>query len=414
MENKKEEWKIAVLRVIATVLSNLTAIFSANYIVFYILDHVTQNQHFVVRTEFFFAKYLHFAIPIMIQMTALAYLLLLINDGFSKRRLTLRRFLLLLATDVVVASLIGMLISGYTFDWFRLRSQNLHVQVEEMETKPERLSDEHSEKFTDGVPVETEPNKIELLEDGTERTLVYTYTGNEISIEIVRYKTEELEYQIAELYVRDIKNLNACYVNSPTSTQKLYEFARQGHALVAINTDNFASNAIDEGLIIRNGYMIRNNPCRYSDLCVIYQDGRVECYDCKTDTIDNEEILRNYPYQSFYFGPSLLDGDGNAKTVFNSTIGSEKPRSVFGYYEPGHYAFITVLGDGTIRDMEGKSTGSKSSGITFEDLSALCASLGMKAAYNMEGGMATGMYWKEKLFGHNNRSVGDILAVVGK
>lgn len=414
MENKKEERKITALRVTATVLANLTAILSANYIVFYILDHVMQNHHFVVRTEFFFAKYLHFAIPILIQLTAIAYLLLLINDGFSRRRLTLRRFLLLIAADTVIATVIAVTISGYTFDWFRLRANDQHIQVEEMQEKPEHIGEGFRDRFTDGQPVETEPNTVTVSEDGVEKTLVYTYKGYEVAIEITRYKTEELEYQIADLYVRDIRNLIAGYVNSSGSAQKLYEFARQNRAMIAINTDNFAYNAIDEGLIIRNGYLIRDNPCKYSDLCVIYQDGQVECFDCKTDEIDTEAIMKKYPYQSFYFGPSLLDKDGHAKTVFNSEISGADPRSVFGYYEPGHYAFITVLGSGTMKDMEGKSESSKSLGITFEDLSKLCESLKLKAAYNLEGGRATGMYWKETLYGHNNRSVGDILAVVGR
>jgi exopolysaccharide biosynthesis protein len=89
------------------------------------------------------------------------------------------------------------------------------------------------------------------------------------------------------------------------------------------------------------------------------------------------------------------------------------PRTVFGYYEPGHYAFLCVLGDRTVRTIDGASLGpGKSPGMSYAELSALCASLGMTAAYNFDGGGSSGMYWNEHQFGHNSRITGDILAVV--
>ena len=63
-------------------------------------------------------------------------------------------------------------------------------------------------------------------------------------------------------------------------------------------------------------------------------------------------------------------------------------------------------------DYNGKNLGNSGSpGMTFADLSTLCASMGMKAAYNLDGGRSIGMYWNGKLFGHNMRAIGDIIAV---
>ncbi|MDO4853099.1 MAG: phosphodiester glycosidase family protein, partial [Clostridia bacterium] len=101
------------------------------------------------------------------------------------------------------------------------------------------------------------------------------------------------------------------------------------------------------------------------------------------------------------------------KTKFNSPLGSQNPRTAFGYYEPGHYAMVCVLGTRNINTIAGKGLGNgKSPGMTFEDLSRLCNQLGMKAAYNFDGGGSSGMYWNEKLFGHNTRETGDVLAII--
>ena len=467
-----ERKNIYVLRWITLLLANLTAILSANYLVFYILDHFNPNQHYVVRSDFFLTRYLHYIIPALILLTALLYLLLLVTDGFKQYRFNKKHFIMLLIADVLIAGTFAMAVNVYTFDWLNCRSENLNVALPTMppaptaepteiptpeptetptpepteqvtpapgasetpvvatpEPTPEPteaptpeptpipglLGDKYKEKFSDGEPFETTPNTSETLEDGTVRTLVYTYSGRQSAIEIWHYRKDKLEYQIAEIYVRDIRMLNANYVTEQGDPKLMREFVQEADRpiLAAINSDYFVANAISEGLIIRNNTLIRNRDVKYSDLCVVFQDGTVRCYDCKTDTIDNNEILGQYPYHSFHFGPSLLDADGNAKEKFNSTLGSKNPRTVFGYYEPGHYAFLCVLGDRTMRDIEGKDLGEgKSPGMTLTELSELCHSFGMRAAYNFDGGGSSGMYWNGTMFGHNDRTTSDILTVI--
>ncbi|MDO4836702.1 MAG: phosphodiester glycosidase family protein [Clostridia bacterium] len=277
---------------------------------------------------------------------------------------------------------------------------------------PGLLGNKYKEKFADGQPFSTEPNTSETLADGTTRTLIYTFAGKNAAFELYQCTNGKIKYQVADVYVRDISKLTAAFEKDQNKTKKIRAFAEESGVLIAVSSDYFAANANDEGLIIRNGFMIRSNPCRHSDLCVIYQDGTMRCFDCKKDKIDNNEILGSYPYHSFYFGPSLLDENGAAKTQFNSSLSGPNPRSVIGYYEPGHYAFISVLGDYNMIDYNGKNLGNSGSpGMTFAELSTLCASMGMKAAYNLDGGRSIGMYWNGKLFGHNMRAIGDIIAV---
>lgn len=458
--------KLKGLRTLALVLANITAVLSANYIVFYILDHYNSGLHFVFYTHFFLAKYLHWGVAVFALLTGLLYLLLFTLGAYDNYRFSKKRLIRILIIDVIVAGVIAMSINTYSFDWlgFRQVKQEQIVAIatptpaptpeptevptpvpatdtpapadpaatpdENASTAvptdtpspspsptstpiPGLLGDRYAEKFTEGDVVIAEPGTSETLSDGTVKTVIYTYASDQVSLELSHYQLGKLEYQIADIYVRDIKNLTTDYVTNQGQKRMCYEFARDLNAIIAVNSDYFCTNAIDEGLVIRNGNLLQSKICRTSDLCVIYQDGTVRCFDCKKDTINNDEIIASYPYHSFYFGPSLLDADGNAKTSFNSPLGKENPRTAFGYYEPGHYAFISVLGTRGIKTISGRSLGNgKSPGLTFEDLSKLCASFGMKAAYNFDGGGSSGMYWNENLFGHNTRETGDVIALI--
>ena len=108
-------------------------------------------------------------------------------------------------------------------------------------------------------------------------------------------------------------------------------------------------------------------------------------------------------YQTWVFGPALLDENGHAKTKFRSQVQAKNPRSVLGYYEPGHYAFLTV--DGRARESEGMS---------MTELSALCESLGFTSAYNMDGGQSSVLLSQSGAINvpyRGGRSVSDILAI---
>ena len=470
--NKKQSF--SALRVIASVFANLTAILSANYIVFFILDHFNPGLRFVVHTDFFLTKYLHIVIPVLLLLTALLYLLIYAGGGWKPRRLRKKKLIAILIVDILLAGLLAMTVNARAFGWVKwLRpaemapvavatlppeptaaptepatnkqedivapetpqtnanetaeaqqptSDPTEAPTPEPTPMPGLLGDKYKEKFSEGEPIVAEPNTSETLADGTVRTLIYRYAGQKIAIELYRYRNAKQEYQIAEVYVREIEKLTAAYEVNQNNTKYVSEFAQSCNARVAISSDYFSNNTTDEGLVIRNGILIRNKECKHNDLCVIYQDGTMRCFDVKKDRIDNNEIIASYPYHSFYFGPSLLDENGSAKTKFNSTLGGKNPRTVLGYYEPGHYAFISVLGDYEQKTVYNSQKGRmekdpdlkapKYEGITLAELSELCASLGLKAAYNLDGGRSIGMYWNNKMFGHNYRTIGDILAVI--
>ena len=206
-------------------------------------------------------------------------------------------------------------------------------------------------------------------------------------------------YTVADIYIKDISCLRTAYVSRTKDTKRVKQFCQENNGILGVNTDLFINYIGRHGWFIRNGVEIQHNKTISSDLCILYQDGTMETIDYKKQTIDTNAILARNPQQIWYFGPQLLDQAGAAKTKFNSSLGKQNPRTVVGYYEPGHYCFFVVDG----RDKE--------RGMTFEELSLLCADMGLKAAYNMDGGASSGMYFNGNNYGQNDRDTGDIVYI---
>ena len=170
--------------------------------------------------------------------------------------------------------------------------------------------------------------------------------------------------------------------------------------IIAINTDYcLIAYGNKHGWFIRNGQEFGKFPKISSDLCILYADGTMETVENPKKGVDFDAIYARKPLHVWYFGPSLLDASGKNKTSFNTSLTGKNPRSVLGYYEPGHYCFIAVEGRG-----DGK-------GLSTDEMSLLCYRYGMTAAYNMDGGASSAMYFNGNIYGQNGRGTSDIVYI---
>ena len=463
----------AVIRLIAALVTNLGIVFAAVYILFHLLEYY--NPHTFIYPNL---PWLPIAIPVLLILSVLLYDLLWIDGAFKKHRFHKGRMWLIVLCDLILFCALSLtlylktctnpLVEPNTIEEFVLPTPiatqaptpapltpEPEEQIEPEATaepgvsEPDPTQDpegnepeptetpsptaepqapqgegllrgKYEEKFAD-PPVEQvydQNNVVETLADGTEKALLYTYSGRNAAIEIYHYQKGKLEYQVAEIYVKEVDCFKTGYSISFHKNVKTQEYAERISAIVATNGDNFNSGKIEDGLVIRNGAQLYpeggTKPTKFTrDVCVLYHDGTIRVYDCVLDRIDYDEILAGYPRQVFYFGPKLLNDDGTAKTKFNSTLSKTNPRTALGYYEPGHYALVVVLGTREMIDYRGKNRGNgKSPGMTLAELSALCEQLQFTAAYNLDGGGSSGMVWNKTVFGHNDRTHSDILAVV--
>ena len=93
-------------------------------------------------------------------------------------------------------------------------------------------------------------------------------------------------------------------------------------------------------------------------------------------------------YQSWIFGPSLLDANGKANDKFWTWtyIRRSHPRTAIGYFEPGHYCLLLV---------DGRQQNSR--GMFLDEMAKVFEDLGCKVAYNLDGGHCSFMEMNGKV-----------------
>ena len=160
-------------------------------------------------------------------------------------------------------------------------------------------------------------------------------------------------------------------------------------SVLAVNGDSYSNNRHeDNGTIIRNGVIYRNKQTT-EETCVLNWDGTMDIY--QLGQVDLQQLVDRGAYQSWIFGPSLLDESGKAKSTFLTWdyIRESHPRTAIGYYEPGHYCLLLV---------DGRQDSSR--GMFLDEMAKVFEDLGCKAAYNLDGGHCSFMTMKNQVANH--------------
>lgn len=116
--------------------------------------------------------------------------------------------------------------------------------------------------------------------------------------------------------------------------------------------------------------------------CVLYYDGTLVTEEYKT--FRSVTAMEQGAWQGWQFGPTLIR-NGSAMTDVKAQ--GRNPRCVVGYYEPGHYCLILI--DGRRKN--------HSIGMNFKEIMELCTRLGLKEAYNLDGGGSAIMTFNGKI-----------------
>jgi hypothetical protein len=301
-------------------------------------------------------------------------------------------------------------------------TDNTPLPTEPPATPPPPTPSPEPTPFWDGL-IDARFSDLFLPDDDEPILTETTYQSSSIYISLSYYDSPHLKYWVADVYIRKLENLHSNYVTKFEKSKYLPKLHSESSAILTINTDYWViPNGKKRGWFVKNGDELgRFSESRLNfDFCVIYNDGRMETYDYKAFLKDFEAgsnsfaaLAENKPYQVFNFGPALLDDESHAKVKFNSSVPDRNPRTAIGYYEPGHYAFICILGGRDSKDVNGKLISPRSSyGMTLIELSQLCESLGLTSAYNLDGGGSSAMMFMDKLYGHNDRPISDALSIV--
>ncbi len=228
------------------------------------------------------------------------------------------------------------------------------------------------------------------------------YRSENVSVMVVAGRADASDYTLADIYIQDITCFATAFGGGKfgggtESVRAMFESVPD--ALVALNGDFYSLHVY--GPVIRNGVVYEGRVTSSWDIGVLLTSGELLTYPYRELTA--QELAGMNAYQTWVFGPALLDEEGHAKTSFRSWVTPANPRSVLGYYEPGHYAFLTV---------DGRSSQSK--GMTMKQLSKLCEDLGFTRAYNLDGGQSSVLMAEDGPINdpfRGGRAVSDILVI---
>lgn len=307
----------------------------------------------------------------------------------------MKKRILWIAVDLTIAAMIILAewIAGYKLPQKGIRAASFPQVVNEMESKQD-WHQKFADKFTDTVvATDTSYSSPDL---SIQLSYHHYDTGRMDLSESGKHKKygTQVAYVLADIYVGDITCFQTAFAQDTYGvgyTEKLSDMSDAMRAVLAVNGDSYSNNRHrDNGTIIRNGVIYRNSPTDM-ETCVLNWDGTMDIYS--PDQIDLQRLIEKGAYQSWIFGPSLLDENGKAKPAASlltwDYIRESHPRTALGYFEPGHYCIMLV-------DGRQKST----RGMFPEEMAKVFEDLGCRAAYNLDGGHCSFMTFQGQTANH--------------
>ncbi|MGI6010879.1 MAG: phosphodiester glycosidase family protein [Ruminococcus sp.] len=312
----------------------------------------------------------------------------------------MKQKLLIFAADLLIAALLlgGIYSTNYLVPQKGVEAQTMSVRPTEENISVQTQTESSTEELRrTKVSFDTEDWHQKFADKFTD-TVVSTdtsYTSPNVSVKLTydSFRTNRLDssekgnhlkygtnvsYVLADIYIGDITCFQTCFAENIYGvghSELLTSMSERMKSILAVNGDSYSnSRHQNNGTIIRNGVIYRAQPTDM-ETCVLNWDGTMKIYS--PEELNTSQLIESGAYQSWVFGPSLLDENGKAKTSFQTWdyIRESHPRTAIGYYEPGHYCLLVV---------DGRQDSSR--GMFLDEMAGLFQKLGCKAAYNLDGG----------------------------
>ena len=235
------------------------------------------------------------------------------------------------------------------------------------------------------------------------------YQDENISIKLTEYYEND-----TAIYVADVQLSSAQYIKTAFAKdsygrnikETTSSIADGKNAIFAVNGDFYGAR--ENGYVIRNGVLYRDDGDGSTDVLCIYPDGNFYITNSKDSSA--QDLLDSGVWQAFSFGPALVT-DGSISVSENDEVGqamASNPRTAVGIIGELHYVF--VVSDGRT---------SESEGLSLYELAQFMQGLGVTTAYNLDGGGSSTMYFNGEVINNptttgrsiKERSVSDIVYI---
>lgn len=236
-----------------------------------------------------------------------------------------------------------------------------------------------------------------------------SYQDENITITLTEYREYDTSIYVADITLSSPEYLQTALAQNAYGrnvTEKTSEIAVENGAILAINGDYYGSQ--ESGYVLRNGVLYRDIAERGQEDLVIYEDGSFEIIT--EDEVTAQALLDRGAVQILSFGPALVTG-GEVSVTTGEEVGKAKssnPRTAIGVIDDLHYVF--VVSDGRTDESEG---------LSLYQLAEFMSGLGVKTAYNLDGGGSSSMVFNGNVINNptssgnriKERSVSDIVYI---
>ena len=238
-----------------------------------------------------------------------------------------------------------------------------------------------------------------------------SYKDDNISVNLSETTVNNTQVYVADITLSSSNYLKTAFAQNAYGTNvtaKTSVTAADNNAILAVNGDYYGANST--GYVIRNGVVYRDTVREDSsngDLA-IYKDGSFKIiYE---DQISAEQLVNDGVVNLLAFGPALVE-NGEIAVDTNTEVGqamASNPRTAIGIIDENHY--IIVVSDGRT---------SESEGLSLYQLAEVMKSYGAKAAYNLDGGGSSTLYFNGQVINKpttggnkiSERAVSDIVYI---
>ncbi len=255
---------------------------------------------------------------------------------------------------------------------------------------PGDFSEKFAGLFTDGEIIKTDTS----------------YQSANLNVTLSRreatYGSYKEVYFVEDIYIRSIECLRTVFAQDTFGkaiSEDVVSMSQRTNAVAAINSDYYGYG--NAGIVIRNGVLYRSDFEPGEEVLIIYRDGSMKVY--KENELNVAQAMADGAWQSFSFGPSFLDGNGDVRAEGYERVNHD-PRTIIGMIEPGHYLFIVIDG----------RQNNYSDGMTYSGCANLCKELGCAVAYNLDGGRTSQMTFLGALVNHpykDGRPTSDLICI---
>ncbi len=278
--------------------------------------------------------------------------------------------------------------------------ETIHQSDIQQEAQQEILS------ATPGPEITPEPtSQFKLYEPGE-----LFYETDKLKVSIEQKQKDGMTYFVCDVQLTSVSQFKTAFAGDDFRSgiyEAVSDIAGRYSPVIAINADFCRYHR--EGVIIRNGELLRAQNIKKHHLLIVDENGNLSA---QTDRSGKQGLVANKleqanTWQTFEFGPVLVENGEpvNLPKSFyvNCAEGYDNPRTAIGQKGPLHYVIIVVDGR-----RDGYSTGA-----SIPQVQQLFLDEGVDFAFNLDGGGSTTLYFLGEVInmpsGGKERSVSDVI-----